>query len=217
MSYGHRGQRYGMSGDPGPREPTFEEWTASLRAAGFQLCPRSCAVPVELRGLRPDGFGFHLRCRGVRVKLSLFRPGRAMWQLPFWDPQWVPEEGLSLWANYPMDHPSLGHRPFGHPAPSGLNTDDGTHTGNPMNNSYIPNSVRMVFDHGEAPDHQVVFDGGQECGWRGHEAGLLRPAAAATFFARLMREADPATDLGSALLVPRARVGEPIPMQAAVE
>ncbi len=206
-----------MPGDLGPREPTFEEWTASLRAAGFRLCPRSCAVPVELRGLRPDGFGFHLRCRGVRVKLSLFRPGRAMWQLPFWDPQWVPEEGLSLWANYPMDHPSFTRRLFGHSDHFGTKMDYNIHTGYPANNSHIPDNARMVFDREEVPDHQVVFDGGLECGWRGHEAGLLRPAVAAKLFARLMVEADPATDPAAALLVPRARVGEVLPMQAAVE
>ncbi len=67
----------------------------------------------------------------------------------------------------------------------------------------------MVFDREEAPDHQVVFDGGRECGWRGHEAGLLRPAAAATLFAWMMAEADAAHGAGPAVVrVPRARAGE---------
>ncbi|WP_052914909.1 hypothetical protein [Protofrankia coriariae] len=73
----------------------------------------------------------------------------------------------------------------------------------------------MVFDREDAPDFRVVLDGDREYGWRGHEAGLLRPAAAATFFARLMCEADPAAGPTLAPLVPRARKGEASPTPAA--
>ncbi|WP_322752153.1 hypothetical protein [Frankia sp. Cas3] len=221
VSYDHSAQRNKrFSGGLAARARTFNEWTADLRAAGFWLCPASCGVPVELRGLRPDGFGFHLRCRGVRVTLSLFCPGRAMWQLPHWDPRWTPEEGLSLWVNHPIDHPSSGYRTFGSRVLSASDPGGDACGGDACGSgsrrpsvvpdpSAVPDRARMVFDREEAPDHQVLFDGGRECGWRGHEAGLLRPAAAATLFAWLMAEADAARGAGPAVVrVPRARAGE---------
>ncbi len=210
MSNDHRGRWTGVSGVPGSQERTFEEWTSQLRTAGFRLCPGSFAVPVELRGLRPDGFGFQLRCRGVRVTLALFRPGRELWQVPVWDPKWSPEEGLSLWVNHPPARPLTGYRAFGHPDLSAWDTDNVVSDFNQWKNNDIPDGARMVFDREENPDHQVVFDGAREYGWRGHEAGLLRPAAVARLFAHLLAEADAATEIDAGMvLVPRARAGGP--------
>ncbi|MDT3443723.1 hypothetical protein [Pseudofrankia sp. BMG5.37] len=143
---------------------TFEAWLARLRNDGYLLCPASTAVPVELRAVRPDGWGLHLRCRGVRVQLGLYRPGRPAWQVPLWDRDVLPEDALELWE----------HRPL------------------PLAEVDVPEGTRIAFSGAhEAPDHLVVFDGARERGWRGHEAGLLRPGAAAEIFAALLADAEP--------------------------
>ncbi|MBL7518064.1 hypothetical protein I6A84_08005, partial [Frankia sp. CNm7] len=80
---------------------TFEAWLDRLRTDGYLLCPASSAVPVELRAVRPDGWGVHLRCRGVHVRLGLYRPGRSVWQVPLWDREVVPEDALELWEHQP--------------------------------------------------------------------------------------------------------------------
>ncbi len=220
MSYDLSGQCAGISDDLAGWEWTFDEWTAHLRAVGFRLCPASCGVPVELRGLRPDGFGFHLRCRGVRMTLSVFRPGRAMWQFPYWDPTWTPEEGLSLWVNHPADYSSWEGRAFENRIRSALDADsDGcvidsgpARPGAAPDGGAVFDRARLFFDREDVPDHQAVFDGGRERGWSGHEAGLLRPGEAAKLFARLMAEAEAAVGVGVGLAVarlPRARVAEP--------
>jgi hypothetical protein len=150
---------------------TFQEWIDRLRAAGHVLCPASSAVPIELRGVRPDGTGFHYRCRGVRVRLALYRPGRAAWQVPLWDDRWCPEESLSLWeqrpveAGTPVDAANLG----------GMQSQTG---------------AQLVFDDAANPDRFAVIDGAAEWGWDSHEAGLLGPAAAAVLFDRLAAEVD---------------------------
>jgi hypothetical protein len=186
---------------------TFDDWIDQLRADGMLLCPSSSAVPVELTGLRPDGTGFHFRCRGVRIRLALFRPGRASWQVPLWDERWSPEEGLSLWA----------HRP--------ATADDAVD---------VTDVTRLVFDAPDRPDRLAVLDGADEWGWGSYEAGLLAPAAASVLFDRLTAVLDDAADdvfagaaapgrcpaagserhvgagrTGPSLLVPHARAGEP--------
>jgi hypothetical protein len=143
---------------------TFEAWLARLRNDGYLLCPASTALPVELRAVRPDGWGLHLRCRGVRVQLGLYRPGRSAWQVPLWDRDVLPEDALELWE----------HRPL------------------PSAAAAMPAGTRIAFTGGrESPDHSVVFDGAHERGWRGHEAGLLRSSAAAEIFAVLLAAAEP--------------------------
>jgi hypothetical protein len=142
---------------------TFEAWLDRLRTDGYLLCPASTAVPVELRAVRPDGWGVHLRCRGVRVRLGLYRPGRSAWQVPLWDTEAMPEDALELWEHRPLT-------PAGMPLPAG---------------------TRVAFTGAaDTPDHEVVFDGARERGWRGHEAGLLAPAGAAALFAELMTTAE---------------------------
>ncbi|WP_007514977.1 hypothetical protein [Pseudofrankia saprophytica] len=143
---------------------TFEAWLARLRNDGYLLCPASTAVPVELRAVRPDGWGLHLRCRGVRVQLGLYRPGRSAWQVPLWDRDVLPEDSLELWE----------HRPL------------------PLTGVAVPEGTRIAFTGAhEAPDHLVVFDGARERGWRGYEAGLLRSGDAAEIFAALLAAAEP--------------------------
>ncbi|ONH25826.1 hypothetical protein [Pseudofrankia asymbiotica] len=143
---------------------TFEAWLARLRNDGYLLCPASTAVPVELRAVRPDGWGLHLCCRGVRVQLGLYRPGRPAWQVPLWDRDVLPEDALELWE----------HRPL---PPAGMDMREGT---------------RIVFSGAhQTPDYLVVFDGGRERGWRSYEAGLLRPGDAAEIFAALLADVEP--------------------------
>jgi len=143
---------------------TFEAWLARLRNDGYLLCPASTAVPVELRAVAPDGWGLHLRCRGVRVQLGLYRPGRSAWQVPLWDRDVLPEEALELWEHRPLPRAGAG----------------------------VPEGTRIAFGGTlEAPDHLVVFDGARERNWRGHEAGLLRAADAAAIFADLLAAARP--------------------------
>jgi len=131
---------------------TFDTWIARLRARGFVLCPASSAVPVEVRGVTPRGVGVHFRCRGVRVRLRVYRPGRAAWQIPLRDDGWCPEESLELWV----------HRP--------------------VVGAGVPERGRLVFPDEAPPDDELVLDGSREWGWRSHEAGLLRAAEAAPLF-----------------------------------
>jgi hypothetical protein len=174
---------------------TFQEWIDRLRAAGHALCPASSAVPIELRGVRPDGMGFHYRCRGVRVRLALYRPGRAAWQVPLWDDRWCPEESLSLWeqrpveAGTPVDAADLG----------GMQSQTG---------------AQLVFDDAANPDRFAVIDGAAEWGWDSHEAGLLGPAAAAVLFDRLAAEVDGQPDGAGSDLTQDAAVAEPAPVLA---
>jgi hypothetical protein len=135
---------------------------------------------VELWGLRPDGVGFHFRCRGVQVRLGLYRPGRAQWQVPVWDDLWCPEEALSLWEHRPVD---LECR----------------------EDPQAP--ARLVFTDAGAPDDLVVFDGSVESDWCGYEAGLLSVGAAAELFEQLWAKAlVPTARAGVA--APAARSGE---------
>jgi hypothetical protein len=143
-----------------------------LGERGIVLCPTSAAVPVDARGLWSDGSGFHLRCRGTRVTLALYRPGRAHWQVPLDDLGWVPEEYLSLWERRPVD---------GAEAPAAATTA----------------GARLVFDDEPGPDRLATYDGRRHHGWRGHEAGLLRPDAAARLFDHLLARLD-ATSTDSA-------------------
>ncbi|WP_045876532.1 hypothetical protein [Pseudofrankia sp. DC12] len=153
---------------------TFEAWLGRLRNDGYLLCPASTAVPVELRAVRPDGWGLHLRCRGVQVRLGLYRPGRSAWQVPLRDREVVPEEALELWE----------HRPLRHVAEPGAGPG-----------ATLPTGTRIVFTGSQdLPDHQLVFDGSREHGWRGHEAGLLRAGAAAEIFTALLAAAEPELD-----------------------
>ena len=131
---------------------TFDTWIARLRARGFILCPASSAVPVELRAVLPGGVGVHFRCQGVRVRLRVYRPGRAAWQIPLRDTGWCPEESLELWVHQPV-------------------TGDA-----------VPDRGRLVFPDEARPDDEIVLDGAREWGWRSYEAGLLRAAQAAPLF-----------------------------------
>jgi hypothetical protein len=140
---------------------TFQAWLGRLRSDGHVVCPASSAVPVELRVVRPDGVGLHFRCRGVRVRLGWYRPGRAAWQTPIRDERWCPEESLELWEHRPVE-------------PAGE----------------VPDYGRLVFPDGGEPDRQVILDGAREWGWRSHEAGLLRAASAAVLFTRLLAVAE---------------------------
>jgi hypothetical protein len=143
---------------------TFEAWLDRLRTEGYQLCPASTAVPVELRAVRPDGWGVHLRCRGVRVRLGFYRPGRSAWQVPLRDGEALPEDTLELWE----------HRQL------------------PQAAGTLPEGTRVAFTGApDTPDHEVVFDGAEERGWTAHEAGLLRAPAAAELFAALLAAAEP--------------------------
>jgi len=148
---------------------TFEAWLGRLRNDGYLLCPTNTAVPVELRAVRPDGWGLHLRCRGVRVSLGLYRPGRCAWQVPLRDRQVIPEEALELWE----------HRPL-HQAAA------------PGSGAMLPPGTRIAFTGAhDTPDHELIFDGSRERGWQGHEAGLLGAGGAAEIFATLLAAAEP--------------------------
>jgi hypothetical protein len=139
----------------------FQQWTARLRAQGWRICPSSTGVPVDLRGLLPDGRGFHLSCRGVRVHLAVYRPGRACWHVPVVADISRPEEAISEWEHRPLD--GVGDPPPG---------------------------TQLVFD-GPAPDSHAVWDGARERGWTSYEAGLLRPAEAAAHFTSLLTMLEP--------------------------
>jgi hypothetical protein len=149
---------------------TFEAWLGRLRLDGYLICPASTALPVELRAVRPDGWGIHLRCRGVHVRLGLYRPGRAAWQVPLRDRYAIPEESLELWEHRPLRQATADVTPAGTALPAGTR-------------------IAFTGDH-ETPDHQVVFDGSRERGWRGYEAGLLRAGGAAEIFTALLTSAD---------------------------
>lgn len=167
----------------------FENWLARLRDRGFVTCPASSAVPVDLRAVTLDGTGLHFRCRGVRVALQIYRPGRAAWQTPLRDEHWAPEESLELWEN------------------------------RPLRGRQVPDGGRLVFTGDGAdpkPDAEIVLDGAHSRGWRGHEAGLLPSAEAALIFetmitiARLVTGADLALRTPDRLPhQPRQRLGVP--------
>ncbi|EYT93861.1 hypothetical protein ThrDRAFT_00613 [Frankia casuarinae] len=129
---------------------------ARLRSEGYLVCSGSSPVPVEVRGVRPDGVGLLFRCRGTAIRLALYRPGRAVWQIAVRDKAWCPEESLQLWTHHPLGTPD------------------------------VPTDARLAFPRGTEPDQELVIDGARVWGWCGHEAGLLRPAAAAPLFDRLM-------------------------------
>ncbi|KJE24915.1 hypothetical protein FF36_00525 [Frankia torreyi] len=135
---------------------SFKAWMARLRDEGYLVCPGSSAVPVEIRGVRPDGVGLHFRCRGTSVRLAVYRPGRAAWQVAVRDEGWCPEEALQLWA----------HRPLDGPPPTA--------------------DARLAFPGDAGPDQELVVDGARAWGWSRHEAGLLRPTAAAYLFDHLL-------------------------------
>lgn len=174
---------------------TFDAWLDQLRADGYLLCPSSTAVPVELRAVRPDGWGVHLRCRGVRVRLGLYRPGRAAWEVPMWDPTAAPEETLELWQHLPLA----------------------------LAGPVLATGTRIAFtgDH-ERPDHEAIYDGAREHGWRGYDAALLPPAAAARIFTQLLaatesaiiRDHQPAAAAGAA--APNWQRGESLAATPAV-
>lgn len=137
-------------------------WMNRLRADGYLVCPGSCAVPVDVRGVRGDGVGLHFRCRGTAIRLAAYRPGRAAWQVAVRDASWCPEESLQLWVHSPLD-------------------------GTPP-----PTDARLAFPGDAGPDREVILDGSDAWGWRGHEAGLLRPDTAARLFDHLLATlADP--------------------------
>nr|MDT0666388.1 hypothetical protein [Micromonospora sp. DSM 115978] len=119
----------------------FSDWVEQLRASGHLVCPASSGIPVELWGVRPDGVGFHFRCRGVQVRLALYRPGRARWQVPVWDEVWCPEEALQLWEHRPV---TGGDRRQVLPLPQAAS------------------AARLVFVAPEQPDDLVVYDGSVE-------------------------------------------------------
>ncbi|OHV43106.1 hypothetical protein BBK14_10775 [Parafrankia soli] len=148
----------------------FESWLARLRDRGFVMCPASSAIPVDVRAVAADGTGLHFRCRGVRVRLAVYRPGRAAWQTPLRDENWAPEESLELWERRPLR--------------------DGT----------VPAKGRLVFvadgeDGAAEPDAEIVLDGARSRGWRGHEAGLLRTAEAASLFENMLLVAGLAAEI----------------------
>ncbi|EIV95511.1 hypothetical protein [Frankia sp. QA3] len=135
---------------------SFKAWMARLRDEGYLVCPGNSAVPVEIRGVRPDGVGLHFRCRGTSVRLAVYRPGRAAWQVAVRDEGWCPEEALQLWVHRPLDGP---------PPPA---------------------EARLAFPGDGGPDQELVVDGARAWGWSRHEAGLLRPTAAAYLFDHLL-------------------------------
>ncbi|MCM3883666.1 hypothetical protein [Frankia sp. R82] len=135
---------------------SFKAWTDRLRAEGYLVCPGSCAVPVDLRSVRRDGLGLHFRCRGTSVRLAVYRPGRAAWQVAVRDETWCPEEALQLWT----------HRPLDGPPPSA--------------------DATLAFPDGASPDDEIILDGAHLWGWTGHDAGLLSPQDASVLFDRLI-------------------------------
>ena len=145
---------------------------AALAGRGLQLCPSSVTVPVELRGLLADGRGFHLLCRGVSVRLDLYPPERAAWEVPVAPLSARPEDAYAEYAIQPLTRPGrLDGRPEG---------------------------ARLVFADPDHPDERRVFDGRARLGWRGHDAGLLAPESAAAILLRLLAMEDlPRDDLTS--------------------
>ena len=49
-----------------------------------------------------------------------------------------------------------------------------------------PEGARLVFAEPDHPDERRVFDGRARLGWRGHDAGLLRPESAVAILLRLL-------------------------------
>ena len=143
-------------------------WHSSLAQRGLQICPSSVTVPVELRGLLPDGRGFHLLCRGVSVRLDLYAPERAAWEVPVAPVSARPEDAYADYAIAPLTRPGrLEGRPVG---------------------------ARLVFAEPDRPDERRVFDGQARLGWRGHDAGLLQPESAVVILLRLLARDDLARD-----------------------
>ncbi len=139
-------------------------WLSSLAGRGLQVCPSSVTVPVDLRGLLPDGRGFHLLCRGVSVRLDLYEPERAAWEVPVAPVSTRPEDAYADYAISPLTRPGrLEGRPEG---------------------------ARLVFAGSDDPDESRVFDGQARLGWRGHDAGLLGPESAAAILLRLLARDD---------------------------
>lgn len=157
---------------------TFESWLARLRDRGFVTCPASSGIPVDMRAVAHDGTGLHFRCRGVRIRLHVYRPGRAAWQTPLRDENWSPEESLELWEN------------------------------RPLRDTEIPAGGRLVFVAAGAdpePDTEIVLDGAETHGWRNHEAGLLPAAEAAAIFDTMLVAAGLTMTAGEAPRPPRPR------------
>jgi len=168
---------------------TFDAWLGRLRNDGYLLCPTSTAVPVELRAVRPDGWGLHLRCRGVRVSLGLYRPGRCAWQVPLRDRHVVPEETLELWEHRPLNQAAA-----------------------PGSRATLPAGTRIAFTGAhDTPDHELIFDGSRERGWRGHEAGLLGAHGAAEIFATLLAAAEPHLAHWRPALAGTGAIASPVP------
>jgi hypothetical protein len=136
------------------------DWLSSLARRGLQICPSSVTVPIELRGLLPDGRGFHLLCRGVSVRLDLYAPERSGWEVPLAPVSTRPEDAYAEYAIRPLTRPGrLDGRPEG---------------------------ARLVFAEPDHPDERRVFDGRARLGWRGHDAGLLPPESAVAILLRLL-------------------------------
>ncbi|WP_063745376.1 hypothetical protein [Parafrankia sp. EUN1f] len=179
---------------------TFESWLARLRDRGFVTCPGSSAVPIDLKAVTADGTGLHFRCRGVRVHLDVYRPGRAAWQTPLRDEAWSPEETLELWENRPVQDrtvPTGGRLVFVGPGPdSGPSRGGGSGGGE-------PGSGRDGDGPEPRPDTRIVLDGARSRGWRGHEAGLLAAAEAAAIFESMLVLAGLVTATGHQPPAPR--------------
>ena len=144
------------------------DWLSLLAGRGLQVCPSSVTVPVELRGLLPDGRGFHLLCRGVSVRLDLYAPERAAWEVPVAPVSTRPEDAYADYAISPLTRPGrLEGRPEG---------------------------ARLIFAEPDHPDERRVFDGRERLGWRGHDAGLLRPESAVAILLRLLARDNLARD-----------------------
>ena len=160
---------------PAQRPPN---WLSSLAGRSLQLCPSSVTVPIEWRGLLPDGRGFHLLCRGVSVRLDLYASERSAWEVPVAPVSARPEDAYAEYVIRPLTRPGrLDGRPEG---------------------------ARLVFAEPDRPDERRVFDGRARLGWRGHDAGLLPPESAVTILLRLLARDDLAREARDDL----AKVGE---------
>ena len=50
----------------------LQEWTRDLAGRGITVTAPTTTVPVDLWALTVDGLALHLRCRGRRVRLSVW-------------------------------------------------------------------------------------------------------------------------------------------------